>query len=36
VKTPTDLSTRVEVVKRRDAYERDPEGFAAKWKNLLS
>ena len=32
VKTPTDLPTRVEVVKRRDAYERDPEGFAAKWK----
>ena len=32
VKTPTDLATRVEVVKRRDAYERDPEGFAARWK----
>jgi magnesium chelatase subunit I len=32
VKTPTDLPTRVEVVKRRDAYERDPEAFAAKWK----
>ncbi|MFM7848278.1 MAG: magnesium chelatase ATPase subunit I [Rubrivivax sp.] len=32
VKTPTDLPTRVEVVKRRDAYERDPEGFVAKWK----
>jgi len=32
VKTPTDLTTRVEVVKRRDAYERDPEGFTARWK----
>jgi magnesium chelatase subunit I len=32
VKTPTDLTTRVEVVKRRDAYERDPEAFTAKWK----
>ncbi|MFN9195733.1 MAG: ATP-binding protein, partial [Pseudomonadota bacterium] len=31
VKTPTDLPTRMEVVRRRDAYERDPEGFAAKW-----
>jgi magnesium chelatase subunit I len=32
VKTPTDLALRVEVVKRRDAYERDPEAFVAKWK----
>ncbi|MCO6402457.1 magnesium chelatase ATPase subunit I [Aurantimonas endophytica] len=29
VTTPTDLATRIEVVKRRDAFERDPEGFAA-------
>lgn len=32
VKTPTDLKTRVEVIRRRDAFERDPEGFAARWK----
>jgi len=32
VRTPTDLPTRVEVVKRRDAYEREPEVFVAKWK----
>ena len=28
VKTPSDLSSRVEVVKRRDAFERDPAAFA--------
>ncbi|MCY7315754.1 MAG: magnesium chelatase ATPase subunit I [Rubrivivax sp.] len=32
VKTPTDLATRVEVVKRRDAFERDPVAFTALWK----
>jgi magnesium chelatase subunit I len=32
VRTPTDLATRVEVVRRRDAYERDPEAFGARWK----
>lgn len=31
VKTPTDIATRVEVVRRRDAYERDPEAFVEKW-----
>jgi magnesium chelatase subunit I len=31
VKTPTDLAQRVEVIRRRDAYERDPAGFAAAW-----
>jgi magnesium chelatase subunit I len=31
VKTPTDLAQRVEVIRRRDAYERDPEAFAAAW-----
>jgi magnesium chelatase subunit I len=31
VKTPSDLAARVEVVKRRDAFERDPAGFAAQW-----
>ncbi len=32
VRTPTDLATRVDVVKRRDAFERDPAAFAAVWK----
>ncbi|MCS6932926.1 MAG: magnesium chelatase ATPase subunit I [Acetobacteraceae bacterium] len=31
VRTPEDLATRIEVVKRRDAFERDPAGFAAAW-----
>ena len=32
VRTPGDLATRVEVVRRRDAYERDPETYATRWK----
>ena len=32
VKTPEDLASRVEVVKRRDAYEQDPIGFSEQWK----
>ena len=32
VKTPTDLAGRVEVVKRRDAFEHDPETFIEHWK----
>jgi magnesium chelatase subunit I len=32
VRTPDDLATRVEVVKRRDAYERDAAAFAAQWQ----
>jgi magnesium chelatase subunit I len=32
VKTPEDLATRVEVVKRRDAFERDPQAFIAHWR----
>ncbi len=32
VKTPTDLAERIDVVRRRDVFERDPAGFAAKWK----
>ncbi|MFM8623533.1 MAG: magnesium chelatase ATPase subunit I [Betaproteobacteria bacterium] len=32
VKTPEDLSSRVEVVRRREAYERDPAGFCAEWE----
>ena len=31
VKTPTDLPARIEVVRRRDAFERDPPGFRARW-----
>jgi len=31
VKTPTDLATRVEVVRRRDAFERDAAAFTEKW-----
>jgi magnesium chelatase subunit I len=31
VKTPRDLADRIEVVKRRDAFDRDPETFTAKW-----
>lgn len=31
VTTTTDLDARVEVIKRRDAFDRDPEGFAANW-----
>jgi magnesium chelatase subunit I len=33
VKTPQDLKLRVEVVKRRDAFERDPLGFRAQWQS---
>jgi magnesium chelatase subunit I len=32
VKTPTDLASRVEVVKRRDQFERDPAAFTDQWK----
>lgn len=32
VKTPADLAARVEVVRRRDAFERDPAGFTDQWK----
>jgi magnesium chelatase subunit I len=31
VKTPDQLALRVEVVKRRDAFEREPAAFTAKW-----
>jgi magnesium chelatase subunit I len=31
VKTPQDLALRVEVVRRRDAFERDPAGYKAQW-----
>jgi magnesium chelatase subunit I len=32
VRTPGDLATRIEVVRRRDAFERDPAAFADRWK----
>ena len=32
VRTPTDVATWVEIVKRRDAFERDPAGFTAQWQ----
>jgi magnesium chelatase subunit I len=32
VKTPTHLADRIEVVRRRDAFDRDPAGFSATWK----
>ncbi len=32
VRTPTELPARVEVIKRRDAFERDPAAFLALWK----
>ena len=32
VKTPEDLPTRIEVVRRRDAFERDRAGFSSRWE----
>jgi magnesium chelatase subunit I len=32
VRTPNDLALRIEVVRRRDAFERDPVAFAARWE----
>lgn len=32
VRTPQDLKTRVQVVRLRDEFERDPDAFIAKWK----
>jgi magnesium chelatase subunit I len=32
VRTPTDVALRVRAVKLRDAYDRDPDGFAATWE----
>ena len=32
VRTPQDLDMRVQVVRRRDAFERDPQGFRAEWE----
>ena len=33
VTTPADVPSRIEVVRRRDAFERDPPGFVARWKD---
>ena len=33
VETPTDLDTRIEVVRRRDAFDRDKEGFKQTWQD---
>ncbi len=33
VRTPQDLPSRIEVVRRRDAFERDPFAFAAAWRD---
>lgn len=32
VKTPDDLATRIEVVRRRDEFERNPSDFAVRWQ----
>jgi magnesium chelatase subunit I len=32
VRTPEDLAARIDVVRRRDAFDRDPVSFAATWK----
>lgn len=33
VKTPQDVASWVDIVKRRDAYDRDPENFHAEWED---
>ena len=33
VRTPADLATRVEVVRRRDEFERNPDAYAARWQD---
>lgn len=33
VKTPAELELRIEVVRRRDEFERDPAGFLQKWES---
>ncbi|WP_187972598.1 ATP-binding protein [Aquibium microcysteis] len=32
VRSPSDIAQRIEVVKRRDRFDRDPEAFAAEWE----
>lgn len=33
VRTPSDIAERVDVVRRRDAFDRDPEGFIDQWRS---
>ena len=33
VETPQDVPTRVEIVQRRDAFDRDPAAFGARWRD---
>src|SRR6201985_1579409 len=33
VRTPTDLPARIEVIRRRDSFERDPNAFSEAWKS---
>jgi magnesium chelatase subunit I len=33
VKTPTDVPARIEVIRRRDSFERDPDAFARRWQD---
>lgn len=32
VSTPTDIAERIEIIRRRDTFDRDPQAFAATWK----
>jgi magnesium chelatase subunit I len=32
VRTPRDIATRIEVVRRRDSFDRDPAGFVTRWR----
>jgi len=32
VRTPTDIAQRIEVIRRRDAFERNPDAFASRWR----
>jgi magnesium chelatase subunit I len=32
VKTPSDVAARIDVIRRRDAFDRDPEGFLHTWE----
>lgn len=32
VRTPTDIEERLEIIRRRDQFEHDPEAFAKKWR----
>jgi magnesium chelatase subunit I len=33
VRTPADIKTRVDIVRRRDTFDRDPESFVAQWSD---